>query len=432
MVTIQAQVGKFYFSDFLVLLSGESKQIDETVLTVFQLKDLLGSIRTKRLLTTTIDLEKIETAYASKNDTGGGGIDPSLLAGKEDKSSKVQVLGTGSATSYPSTAAVLTALATYATKTELGIKVEQADIDAAILALRGDPDERITLKMFFDSLNGIADLYNQLSEDLTLKADQTALDTMGTNTGQAIVNVITNLQTKQDKVEGKGLSENDYTTADKAAVATIKTYDITTDENGGLTISKAVTGNDVVYDLHVPRFEDKVRNESSSFFNQTLSDAVPLYTLKANGEYVLTKPDEWVVLNDNNFYIPAYHVSTISDQFAKGIVEFNVYREEEHVRIEVRHNVTAPIIDYVFETDPLYCQISKQAFDQVTLTSSPDGSFTNIELRIPLMTSSNLGDIFLLNAVNHPDINFRLKFKTDDNKETAVARRDGFSQASEA
>lgn len=377
MVTIQAQVGKFYFSDFLVLLSGESKQIDETVLTVFQLKDLLSSIRTKRLLTSTIDLEKIETEYASKNNTGGGGIDPSLLAGKEDKSSKVQVLGTGSATSYPSTAAVLTALA--------------------------------------------------------LKANQTDLDTMATNTGQAIVNVITNLQTKQDKVAGKGLSENDYTTADKAAVATIKTYDITADEYGGLTISKAVTGNDVSYELHVPRFEDKVRSDPSSYYNQTLVDTVPLYTLTANGEYVLTKPDEWIILNNSNFYIPSYHVSTISDQYAKGIVTFDVYNDEgDFINIKVRHNITAVITDYTFECDPLYCRITKEAFDGVELISSTDGSFVNMTLSIPKSTVSTLGDPILSIALAHPDVAFRLGFTTADNKNTATAFRDGFSQRAES
>lgn len=381
MVTIQAQVGKFYFSDFLVLLSGESKQIDETVLTVFQLKDLLSSIRTKRLLTSTIDLEKIETEYASKNNTGGGGIDPSLLAGKEDKSSKVQVLGTGSATSYPSTAAVKT----------------------------------------------------YVDEGLGLKANQTELDLMANNMSQALVNVVNNLQTKQDKVAGKGLSTNDYTATDKAAVATIKTYDITADEDGGLTISKAVTGNDVSYELHVPRFEDKVRSDPSSYYNQTLVDTVPLYTLTANGEYVLTKPDEWVILNNSNFCIPSYHVSTISDQYAKGIVEYNVYNDEgEFININVRHNITAVITDYIFECDPLYCRITKAAFDGVDLISSTDGSFVNMTLSIPKSTVSTLGDPILSIALAHPDVAFRLGFTTADNKNTATVFRDGFSQRAES
>lgn len=381
MVTIQAQVGKFYFSDFLVLLSGESKQIDETVLTVFQLKDLLSSIRTKRLLTSTIDLEKIETAYASKNNTGGGGIDPSLLAGKEDKSSKVQVLGTGSATSYPSTAAV---------------------------------------KTYVDT-------------GLALKANQTEVELMASNMGQAVVNVINNLQTKQDKVAGKGLSENDYTTAEKAAVATIKTYDITADADGGLTISKATTGNDVSYELHVPKFEDKVRSDPSSYYNQTLVDTVPLYTLTANGEYVLTKPDEWVILNNSNFYIPSYHVSTISDEYAKGIVEFNVYNDEgEYININVRHNITAVITDYTFECDPIYCRITKEAFDGVDLISSTDGSFVNMTLSIPKTTVSTLGDPILSIALAHPDVSFRLGFTTADNKNTATVFRDGFSYRAEA
>ena len=332
MVTIQAQVGKFYFSDFLVLLSGESKQIDETVLTVFQLKDLLSSIRTKRLLTSTIDLEKIETAYASKNNTGGG-IDPSLLAGKEDKSSKVQVLGTGSATSYPSTAAVKT----------------------------------------------------YVDEGLGLKANQTEVDLMANNMSQALVNVVNNLQTKQDKVAGKGLSTNDYTTADKAAVATIKTYEITTDENGGLTISKATNGNDVTYDLHVPRFEDNVRNESSSFYNQTLSDAVPLYALRANGEYVLTKPDEWVILNNSNFCIPSYHVSTISDQYARGIVSADIYADPEFLTIDYDHNITKVIDDYV-----LKLRIGERLFTNrevaATFTSSVNGEQVIGQIKIPLST----------------------------------------------
>lgn len=380
MVTIQAQVGKFYFSGFLVLLSGESKQIDETVLTVFQLKDLLSSIRTKRLLTSTIDLEKIETAYASKNNTGGG-IDPSLLAGKEDKSSKVQVLGTGSATSYPSTAAVKT----------------------------------------------------YVDEGLGLKANQTELDLMANNMSQALVNVVNNLQTKQDKVAGKGLSTNDYTATDKAAVATIKTYDITADEDGALTISKAVTGNDVSYELHVPRFEDKVRSDPSSNYNQTLVDTVPLYTLTANGEYVLTKPDEWVILNNSNFCIPSYHVSTISDQYAKGIVEYNVYNDEgEFININVRHNITAVITDYIFECDPLYCRITKAAFDGVDLISSTDGSFVNMTLSIPKSTVSTLGDPILSIALAHPDVAFRLGFTTADNKNTATVFRDGFSQRAES
>lgn len=424
MVTIQAQVGKFYFSDFLVLLSGESKQIDETVLNVFQLKDLLSSIRTKRLVVSTIDLEKIETAYASKNNSGGGTIDPSVLAGKEDKSNKVQVLGSGSATSYPSTAAVVAALADTAS---------QADIDAAILALRGDPDERITLKMFLDSLNGIADLYNQLSTDMALKASQADFDTFNTNMSQTIVNMVVSLNSKQDKVEGKVLSTNDYTNTDKAAVATIKTYDITTNPTSGVVIHKATNDNDVTFDLYVPRFEDKVRSDPSTYYTQTLVETVPLYTLSANGEYVLTKPDEWIILNNSNFYIPSYHVSTISDQFAKGIVEFNVYDDEgDYVTVDVRHNITAPITDYTFEVDPLYCRISKSVFDGVELISSTDGSYVNMTLSIPRTTVSVFGDQILSASLAHPEVTFKLKFKTSDNKETAVVQREGFSRRAES
>ena len=106
MITVKAQDGKFFFSSFLNLTSGQETQLEETELTLPDLKSLKVAIRTERLETSAEDELKVDAAITAKQPGTGGGVDPSVLLTKEDKINKVKVFGNGSDISYPTTNAV--------------------------------------------------------------------------------------------------------------------------------------------------------------------------------------------------------------------------------------------------------------------------------------------------------------------------------------
>lgn len=95
------------------------------------------------------------------------------------------------------------------------------------------------------------------------------------------------LLTKVDNVEGKGLSTNDYTDADKAKV------------DG---IDETLEGFDA-QKLDIPA------SFNSSAYTTPTVNSIPLYTLGNNGEYVLCTPDVW--LSINGFFVPGYNPSII-------------------------------------------------------------------------------------------------------------------------
>ena len=171
------------------------------------------------------------------------------------------------------------------------------------------------------------------------------------------------LLTKVDNVEGKGLSTNDYTTADKAKVDGIDTS-ISTAVNAAITgiVDGAPTTFDTLREIAEWIENDGVsvtdlasdiagkadRRELSGYatvvamtqlegqvsddideavenlgaqkldkpnemypddFPTPTVNSIPLYTLGNNGDYVLCTPDAW--LNINGLLVPGYSATTL-------------------------------------------------------------------------------------------------------------------------
>lgn len=104
MIIIKTADGKFFFSTFLNLLEEEQAEVDETKLTLQELQYIVKSVDTGRILVEAADLDKVKARIISLSSSGE--IDPSVLAGKEDKTNKADVVGEGSDTKYPTTNAV--------------------------------------------------------------------------------------------------------------------------------------------------------------------------------------------------------------------------------------------------------------------------------------------------------------------------------------
>ena len=107
MITIRTAKGKFFFSSFISMSEEKEAQIDETLLSLFDLKYLLTAIETTRLESSIEDLDTLKaTIVLRESSSGEGVVDPSVLLTKEDKINKVKVFGVGSDISYPTTNAV--------------------------------------------------------------------------------------------------------------------------------------------------------------------------------------------------------------------------------------------------------------------------------------------------------------------------------------
>lgn len=220
---------------------------------------------------------------------------------------------------------------------------------------------------------------------LTVSGDTLDFDETGLATETFVTNAIANAQlsggevdlsgyatkdellTKVDKVEGKGLSTNDYTAADKAKVDGIDTsistavntaiagvvdgapatFDtlkeiatwIETEgvDTAGLAASIAGKADKTEVDGKVDKvvgkglstndFTDSYKAqldeldtdllgkldtptsvESSTVTTPTVN-SIPMYTLNNNGDYILCTPDTW--LNINGFLVPGYNPATI-------------------------------------------------------------------------------------------------------------------------
>lgn len=73
MIDLTAAQGKYYFSDVVTLLTGQSTEVDEQVLTLGQLEGLRDGYQTSRLLLSLTDYQKLLDALESKASSGGGG-----------------------------------------------------------------------------------------------------------------------------------------------------------------------------------------------------------------------------------------------------------------------------------------------------------------------------------------------------------------------
>lgn len=321
MITIRTAKGKFFFSSFISLSEEKEAQIDETLLSLFDLKYLLRAIETTRVEASEDDLDTLKATIAIRESGSGegGGVDPSVLS---------------------------------------------------------------------------------------------ALDS------------------KVDKEEGKTLSSNDFTNEDKTLLANLKSYEVKGDIYSDVTVQKEIVGNDVSFTVYAPRFEDNVRTQAPDTFGTTTVNSVPLYSLDENGTYVLTNPDQWITLAGSNYMIPAYHVSTVSPFYIKGIVDINIYDAGDNIELVIMHNVKSAILNYSFECNPTYFRCKNSNFP-ITFESSPDGSFISKTVLIPKATVSEFESTTLATALTDPSFRFSFRFIGEENKETAQAHQVGFQVKAE-
>ena len=121
------------------LTGGISKDVDENICTLEELKYIETSFKTKRVSMSGGDISKVveRIATLSSSSGGGGGIDPALLGLKEDKSNKTTTIsGTGSNISYPTTSAVVNymsgTLTSFKTSLELNTYARLADMTSRL------------------------------------------------------------------------------------------------------------------------------------------------------------------------------------------------------------------------------------------------------------------------------------------------------------
>lgn len=109
------------------------------------------------------------------------------------------------------------------------------------------------------------------------------------------------LSTKVDKVTGKGLSTEDFTSAYKTSVANMNS---TIDSKVTAGIAPKADKTEVALKLNIPT------SISPDSVTTPTVNSVPLYTIGNEGEYVLCTPDTWLLIN--GFYVPAYSASTVN------------------------------------------------------------------------------------------------------------------------
>lgn len=128
----------------------------------------------------------------------------------------------------------------------------------------------------------ILDTLPELIDEIASKATQASVDTLNST----VSTLSTTVANKVDKVEGKGLSTNDYTTAEKEKLASLANYDDTT-INGKITTIESSLANKVDKDgakvLSDNNYTTEEKNKLaglSNFDDTELSEALSALTLK--------------------------------------------------------------------------------------------------------------------------------------------------------
>lgn len=290
----------------------------------------------------------------------------------------------------------------------------------------------LSFKDQYDNVRAIRDVYLQGSDlkRVWILSSLAAFSTTITST-QSDYATVSALDSKVDKEEGKALSSNDYTNEDKALLTNLKSYEVRGDIYSDVTVQKETVGNEVSFTVYAPRFEDKVRSQAPDSLGTTTVNSVPLYSLNEDGTYVLTNPDQWITLSDSNYVIPAYHISTVSPFYLKGIVDINIYDAGDDIELVIMHNVQSTITNYSFECNPTYFRCKNSNFP-ITFESSPDGSFITKTVLIPKATISEFQGNTLATALADPSFRFSFRFIGEEYKETAQAHQVGFQVRAEA
>ena len=164
------------------LTGGISKDVDENICTLEELKYIETSFKTKRVSMSVGDFSKVveRIAALSSSSGGGGGIDPALLGLKEDKSNKTTTIsGTGSNISYPTTSAVVNymsgTLTSFKTSLELNTYARLSDLTSR-LSTKVDKTQLMNYPTTIEVDTKIAAVDLSSKADKLVEIPQSALD----------------------------------------------------------------------------------------------------------------------------------------------------------------------------------------------------------------------------------------------------------------
>lgn len=255
------------------------------------------------------------------------------------------------------------------------------------------------------------------------------------NTAKPLLATEQAVNNKVDKVVGKGLSTNDFTTELKEKLILSKTSRVDNHYGSVSRVFIKDQGDFVNYEIDTPSVGKQMRTIPKAFVSPSKVNSVPLYSLDTEGEFVLTEPDSWVSFDDSNFVFPVYHVSTIDTTFLKGIVTLSAERGADGegnptLDFKYTHNVRDVIDGY-----ELYVSRTSLSLDATKLphvfTSSVEGETVFGTIKVPL-TYEEFGYSFQ-QAINDQETNgsplrFEFILKSGD-KRTVPVRITGITQS---
>lgn len=149
----------------------------------------------------------------------------------------------------------------------------------------------------------------------TLKEIATWIETEGVDTASLTASIAvkadkTEVDGKVDKVDGKGLSTNDFTGVYKDQLDNMTTtVDTQIDNKFNTVYGPSIAANLEGINTQLGTKLDQPAPTAPSTTAPSLENSLPLYTLGNNGEYVLCTPDTWFLIN--GFYVPGYSATTL-------------------------------------------------------------------------------------------------------------------------
>lgn len=273
---------------------------------------------------------------------------------------------------------------------------------------------------------------------------QISVDVNGVMRLNGYDDILTNINKKVDKVDGKGLSTNDYTNADKAKVDKIvtngigdkflgsdgiyheivipddKVQDVRVDGNsivdsdGNVDLHKVATSGSYNDLVDVPT--DLVKDANYVHTDNNLTNA-----LKNKINLIVTNGDGSRVLNDQGSYTKLHTVATSGSYNDLKNIPANLVQDANYVHTDL--NFTQAIYDHIFnDLDP---NGEENIIESISLNGDPLAIDTNknvdIDLSdyalatdIPTKTSQLTNDSNFVSDANyvHTDNNFTTTLKT--------------------
>ena len=283
-------------------------------------------------------------------------VDGSLVPSSEQLAGSLVELSAGAGNAITvETDGLKVDLSTYATSASVDAKIAEAqlgggEVDLSTYATNESVDAKIAAIPSVDisskvdkvegkvlSTNDFTNTDKAKLDEATTSTEVTALvDTyvMEVYNPQFGANLAVALDTKVDKVAGKGLSTEDFTTVHKTAVEGI---DANINTKVNTAIASVVNGAPAAFDT-LKEISDWIEGDGVNAtelaaavagkadasaldakldtpvtapldLNTPTVNSLPMYTLSNSGEYVLCTPDTWLLIN--GYYIPAYTEDTI-------------------------------------------------------------------------------------------------------------------------